>query len=246
MLEKSYTWNRFKRPSRRVINVHLGHVPQLEPEREDDNRGLKIAIALAVVAHLALFLVILPKGSEPVYRIGTKTKAYVVQQVRFQPPPPRAQQEIPKPKEKRRIVPVPDMTPEEPEPIRFAEIDSPVYDPNSEDVVYGIPDAPPGRGVAGAGPLRLTGDITPPQKIVYPQPRYTEEGRLQRIQGVVILEAVIDAMGNVGGVKVLKGLPMGLTDTAVEAASQWKFKPATLDGKPVAVFLNLTIRFSLQ
>jgi protein TonB len=246
MLDKSYTWNRFKAPSRRVIKVNLGHVPQLDPESEDDNRGMRIAIALAVLAHVAMFIVVLPKGREPVYKIGSKTKAYVVKQVRFEPPPPQAAQQIPKPKEKRRVVPVPDTTPEEPEPIRLAEMDAPVYDPNSEDVIYGIPDAPPGPGVAGAGPMRLTGDITPPQKIVYPQPRYTEEGRLQRIQGVVILEAVIDAMGNVGAVKVLKGLPMGLTETAVEAAQQWKFKPATLDGEPVAVFLNLTIRFSLQ
>jgi protein TonB len=66
------------------------------------------------------------------------------------------------------------------------------------------------------------------------------------VQGIVILEAIIDAMGNVTNIKILKGLPMGLSDTAVEAAANWKFKPATRNGVPVPVFFNLTIRFSLQ
>jgi protein TonB len=62
----------------------------------------------------------------------------------------------------------------------------------------------------------------------------------------VILEAIIDEAGDVDEVTVLKGLPLGLTETAVVAARDWKFKPATRDGAPVPVFYNLTVRFSLQ
>jgi protein TonB len=127
------------------------------------------------------------------------------------------------------------------------EIEVPEYDPRStSDLFYGIPDAPPGEGIVGGPPMRLGGDIVPPVKVSYPQPRYTEEGRLSRIQGVVILEAIIDAVGDVHDVKVLKGLPMGLSESAVETAMAWKFKPATLNGRPVPVYLNLTIHFSLQ
>jgi len=170
---------------------------------------------------------------------------YLVQQVRFSPPPPKAEQMQPKQKEKKRVVPIPDPTPEEPEPIRLAEIEAPEFDVARDGVVFGIPDAPPSDGPMGPV-LQLTGDITPPEKIYYPTPRYTEEGRQARVQGVVILEAVVDTDGNVSRVKVLKGLPFGLSEEAVETARQWKFRPAKKAGVPVAVFLNLTIRFSLQ
>ena len=45
---------------------------------------------------------------------------------------------------------------------------------------------------------------------------------------------------------VLKGLPMGLSEAAEEAVKRWKFKPATLNGKPVSVYFNLTVNFQLQ
>jgi hypothetical protein len=47
-------------------------------------------------------------------------------------------------------------------------------------------------------------------------------------------------------VEVIKGLPLGLTETAIESLLQWTFEPATLDGKPVAVYYNLTFNFRLQ
>jgi protein TonB len=63
---------------------------------------------------------------------------------------------------------------------------------------------------------------------------------------VVIVEAIIDKNGNVTNVRVLKPLPMGLDQAAVDAVENWKFKPATLNGKPVDVFYNLTVNFRLQ
>ncbi|MCE2559594.1 MAG: energy transducer TonB [Acidobacteria bacterium] len=79
-----------------------------------------------------------------------------------------------------------------------------------------------------------------------PRPNYTEEARRARVQGVVILQAVVDAVGNVGYVKVLKGLPEGLTESAVQVVEQWRYEPATLNGEPVPVYINLTVNFSLQ
>ena len=73
-----------------------------------------------------------------------------------------------------------------------------------------------------------------------------EIARKARIQGVVIVEAIIDKEGNVTNVKILKGLPMGLDSAASDAVSKWKFRPATLNGKPVAVIYNLTVNFRLQ
>lgn len=231
----------------RVLSVHMGHVPYIEDERPEEKRWRYVAIIGAVLFHVFLFVVQIPASEIDPRHIGREQKVYVIQQVRFEPPKPAPAKELPKPQEKRRKIPIPDPTPEEPEPIREVPIEAPDYDPTASDnVFWGIPDAPPGEGVIGGPPMRLGGDIVPPVKLVYPQPKYTEEGRLSRVQGVVILEAIVDAEGSVHDVKVLKGLPMGLAESAVDTAREWKFKPATLNGKPVPVYLNLTIHFSLQ
>ena len=85
-----------------------------------------------------------------------------------------------------------------------------------------------------------------PVKISSPQPQYTEIARKARIQGVVILQTIINKDGDITDVKILKGLPMGLAEAAVAAVQQWKYQPATLNGRPVAVYFNLTVNFQLQ
>ena len=62
----------------------------------------------------------------------------------------------------------------------------------------------------------------------------------------MILQAVIDKQGQIGEVEVLRGLPLGLSESAVAAVERWRFEPATLKGKPVRVYLSLTVNFSLQ
>jgi TonB family protein len=96
-----------------------------------------------------------------------------------------------------------------------------------------------------AGPYRVGGEITRPEKISGDDPVYTEMARRARIAGVVILELVIDEQGGVTETRVLKGLPMGLDQKAVEAVKTWKFKPATLDGRPVPVYYTVTMNFQL-
>ena len=79
----------------------------------------------------------------------------------------------------------------------------------------------------------------------------TEDGKVEYqltglgVQGVVILEAVVDADGTVRNVKVLKGLPMGLDQSAVEAVLTWRYEPARLEGRAVPVYFTFTISFSL-
>ena len=93
--------------------------------------------------------------------------------------------------------------------------------------------------------MALAGNIDKPVKVFSPQPLYTEEARRAGIQGVVILEAVVDANGTVRNVKVLKGLPMGLDQSAVDAVMTWRYQPATMEGRPVPVYFTFTISFSL-
>jgi len=99
---------------------------------------------------------------------------------------------------------------------------------------------------ASPGALHAEGDVEPPEAIRTPNPTYTREAHDARIQGVVILQTLIDEGGDVVSVEVLKPLVMGLTEKAVEAIKRWKFEPATLDGEPVAVYYNLTVNFRLD
>ena len=95
------------------------------------------------------------------------------------------------------------------------------------------------------GPYRVGGNVTRPEVISQTKPVYTEMARKARLQGTVILETIIDEEGNVTNVRVLKGLPMGLDQAAVDAVSTWKFKPATFEGKPVKVYYVLTVNFQV-
>jgi TonB family protein len=247
MFEKSPTWQRFSGPPTKVIRVSLGHVPILEPPEAESRTPTRIAIAVAILLHIGFFLMRLPELSGPPEWVGPERPVYAVKQIRFQPPPPTQAVQVPRKMEKRRIIPVPDPTPDDPEPIRVEEIELPESSIDIADLALGlgIPDAPPSSGGA-PGPMQVGGEVAPPVRLFGPAPPYTEEARQGRVQGVVILEAIIDALGNVNEVKVLKGLPMGLTEQAIQTAAEWKFEPATRDGRPVPVFFNLTIRFSLQ
>ena len=90
------------------------------------------------------------------------------------------------------------------------------------------------------------GEVEPPKLLSRVQPVYTETARRARIEGVVIVQAVIDREGRVTETKVLKALPMGLDEAAKEAISHWKFKPATRGGEPVDCYMTLTVSFRLQ
>jgi protein TonB len=65
------------------------------------------------------------------------------------------------------------------------------------------------------------------------------------VQGLVIIEAVIDAGGNVVETRVLRGNPM-LDAAAIEAVSQWRYSPPTLNGSPVSVVMTVTVNFTLD
>ncbi len=99
---------------------------------------------------------------------------------------------------------------------------------------------------ASSGPFVVGDDVRKPIKLSAPQPQYSAGARQARTQGVVIVQAIIDRLGIVRQVKVLKGLPNGLSQQAVRAIHRWRFLPATLNGAPVDVYYNLTVNFRLR
>ncbi len=84
-----------------------------------------------------------------------------------------------------------------------------------------------------------------PEVISKPPPEYPDLARSAGVDGVVQLQALVGKDGKVKDVKVMKGVEM-LNDAAVKAVRQWVFKPALSNNKPVAVWVAVPVRFSLN
>jgi TonB family protein len=80
------------------------------------------------------------------------------------------------------------------------------------------------------------------------KPQYTREAMDAHIEGSVELAIIVEADGSVSDVQITQSLDptFGLDDQAVAAAWQWRFQPATKDGKPVAIDVALELRFLLK
>jgi TonB family protein len=95
-------------------------------------------------------------------------------------------------------------------------------------------------------PMRIGGKVGRPELRHQTNPEITAEARQHPgYHGMVIVEAVIDAQGQVRSTRVLKEQPYGLTERAVNALKTWTFKPVTLDGEPVPVCYVLTVGFGV-
>jgi protein TonB len=110
-----------------------------------------------------------------------------------------------------------------------------------------------GRGGRQIGPgsgtqtiLRPGGDVRPPQLIARVEPAYPEIEIKLRREGTVILEAIITTDGAVNEVRVLKSANAILDEAAKQAVMQWRYRPATLNGRAVNVYLTVTVSFRLH
>lgn len=115
--------------------------------------------------------------------------------------------------------------------------------------------AGPGEGIGGPGdvgatqrgqPLPVGGNVRAPQLIHRTDPTYSETARRLGLQGTVILQAVISASGQVEDVRVLRSVHPLLDASAVGAVERWKYRPATLNGRAVRVYLTITAAFRLH
>jgi TonB family protein len=94
-------------------------------------------------------------------------------------------------------------------------------------------------------PVRVGGDVPPPKKIKDVRPAYPPAAQSARVQGVVIIEAIIGPDGHVQDARVLRSIPL-LDASALEAVRQWEFTPSTLNGVPVPVIMTVTVNYTLQ
>jgi protein TonB len=105
---------------------------------------------------------------------------------------------------------------------------------------------PGSGGGTGGGPYRPGSGITPPRLLREVKATYTEDARRASITGDVILEIVVRRDGTVGDISVRRGLGAGLNERATEAVRQWRFSPATRQGVPVDVVVEVAVEFSLR
>jgi TonB family protein len=104
----------------------------------------------------------------------------------------------------------------------------------------------PGGGGGGYDRVFTGKEVTSKARLLSkPEPQYTEDARKNQITGTVVLKVVFASNGGVTNIRTVSGLPYGLTERAIAAARQIKFVPATKDGHPVSMWMQLEYNFNL-
>lgn len=115
-------------------------------------------------------------------------------------------------------------------------------------VLGGVPSAvPPPVEVSEPlpqKPVRVGGDIRPPQQLKYVPPMYPQVAQQSRLGGRVCIDAIIDPNGRVVEMKVLQGHPV-LANQAINAVRQWVYEPTYLNGQPIPIAFVIKVNFRL-
>jgi protein TonB len=110
----------------------------------------------------------------------------------------------------------------------------------------GIDSRPPAPRVATPhGPAHVSDGVMAGYALYHPEPPYPQIAKVTRTQGVVVLEVTISRSGEMEGVHVISGNPMLIT-SAVDTVKSWRYRPYLLNGEPVEVQMQVTVRFTLD
>lgn len=194
--------------------------------RDPAQRRLVVrALVGAVALHAVVLVARMPDwGPEPV-RVDAPIEQAMKVQFLSPPDPPKAPPRPPEPERKK--VPRPDPTPDEPEPVKEAP-----------------PPAPPAPVAtpepAQTGPVRVAAGQGP-GLVKKVEPRYPQMAQAARIEGQVVVDAVILKDGTVSEVKVLSSTSELFNQACIEAVRQWRFTPGPQD-----VILTVSVNFTLR
>ncbi len=195
----------------------------------EQRRIITRALAAALVLHTTILVAKMPDwGPDPVRVNAPAEQAMKVQFLR-PPPPPKAPPKPPEPVTKK--IPRPDPTPDEPEPIK-APPPPPAPSPS---------EAPPSPAPAQQmGPVRVSPGQGP-GLIKKVEPRYPPIAQAARLEGTVVVDAVIRKDGSVSDVTILSSTNRMFEQSCIEAVRQWRFTPSPQD-----VILTVTVTFKLR
>lgn len=104
----------------------------------------------------------------------------------------------------------------------------------------------PGDDTGGDAPIVMGPDVDPPLPLFTPVPDYPDLMRIAGKEGIVILEAVIGPDGLVRDLRVLRGVNAVLDRAAMEGVKTWRYRPARVAGRAIAVYLTVTVNFRIQ
>lgn len=209
-----------------------------------ENKFLIYGFIGAIILHVAVFFVRFPDAAAIVP--DDKPENVIVVK-KYVPPPPKVKKKQIVQKKLTRKVPIPDPTPDEPEPIREPEPEEdPEPIPDDVEFIIGVPEAPPPTGPLLAGVNNVSNPVRIEES--YVQPDYPELARVARVDGQVILQAIVHKDGSVGEVSVIRvNRPnLGFEEKAIEAVKQWRYDPALQNGKPVEVYFTVVVDFTLH
>ena len=185
------------------------------------------ALAGAIVLHGVVLVARMPNwGPDPV-RVDAPVQEAMKIQFLSPPAPPKAPPKPPEPEKKK--IPRPDPRPDQPEPVKEAP-------PPPAPAAPAGPPTPP----AQTGPVRVSAGQGP-GLVKKVQPRYPPMAQTARIEGNVVVDAVILKDGTVSEVKVLSSSNSIFDQACVDAVKQWRFTPSPQD-----VILTVTVNFTLK
>ncbi|MGA8222185.1 MAG: TonB family protein [Candidatus Acidiferrales bacterium] len=131
--------------------------------------------------------------------------------------------------------------------------DAPALDDDSAsaaaqpNALAGIPSSNNGANlppptIQQEGPVKIGGNVQEPRLVSSVMPAYPIGAMQAGISGDVVIDTTIDKDGKVVAMHVVSGSPL-LRQAALDALRRWKYEPSTLDGQPVAVQMQVTIKF---
>lgn len=212
---------------------------------EEEKSYTKVAFCIAL--YILLLIIWLPgfNMSSNIHIVSNQDK--VVQRRKVLRPPPQKPLEKVKVQDKKlKKVPIPDLTPDMPEPIIEKD---PLKEPDiidTDDWEIGIPDeSPPMNDIVTVGEKGVESPIF----IKRTQPIYPKIAIKVRMSGTVILQAVLRKDGTVSDIKVIRDFSkgkFGFADNAIEALKSWEFLPGKIYGKETDVRMTLTLSYRIQ
>ncbi len=240
-------------------------------ETRPGRRTLDFATSLAVHLLLIATFILIPLYYTEAIDLGQFTQTFLVAPPPPPPPPPPAAPSVLKVRSpmKRVFMSGGKLLAPTAIPAKIAMLKEDELPPDVDlGVAGGVPGGVPGGqagGVIGGiissaprtyvpiapgaptprAPLRVGGRVMPPKQIFAPEPIYPPLAKQAKIQGEVVIDAVIDTQGNVVQMQVVSGHPL-LIPAATETLRKWRYQPTYLNDEPISVQLYVTIHFRLQ
>lgn len=230
--------------------------PSARPAPVGAPRRLTVTTSIVIHAAIVVLVIVLPlMGGVSLPSAMSRMEAFIAPAaLPPTPPPPQA------PASQSKAVPHnPDAAPLEAPDTIAPEQPAPLV-PGVPQVPGGLPVGSgsafigvPGSTTTLAAPppprekqiVRAGGKVGYPKRISGNAPRYPAIAQSARIEGTVVLEAVIDERGHVTNLRVINSIPL-LDDAAKEAVATWRYSPTTLNGVTVPVLMTVSVRFTLR